>query len=217
MARSGFSSTIRLSDLTNPFGTTAYPFTIATRFYTTSVAATETLVYFTNSAETNFFLLYISSATSKLRASAAAAGSANYSESGATVSTNTWHTGVAVYTSTTSRTVYLDATAGATDTVSRAPTLTQDRVLVGDQNGGVSWVGSIAEVAMWNVALTQDEITSYDKGFSPLLIRPQSLSAYWPIYGVTSPEPNLRNAADALSLVGAVASADHPRVYGVAS
>lgn len=39
--------------------------------------------------------------------------------------------------------------------------------------------GSLAEIAIWNAVLTEDEIISTTKGFSPSLIRFQNLVHYW--------------------------------------
>lgn len=41
--------------------------------------------------------------------------------------------------------------------------------------------GTICEVALWNVALTTGEMLALGNGFSPLLVRPQSLLIYWPL------------------------------------
>ncbi len=51
--------------------------------------------------------------------------------------------------------------------------------------------GEIAEVAIWNVALTDAEVAILAAGFSPLLVNPQGLVAYWPLIGRTSPEIDL--------------------------
>jgi hypothetical protein len=41
--------------------------------------------------------------------------------------------------------------------------------------------GSIAEAAIWNVALTDAKVAILAAGFSPLFVDPQSLVAYWPL------------------------------------
>jgi hypothetical protein len=69
--------------------------------------------------------------------------------------------------------------------------------------------GRIAEVAIWNVALTDDEIVSLSKGFKPYRIRPQSLRFYAPL---------IRNVQDlsrslALTNNNGATVARHPRVY----
>jgi hypothetical protein len=41
--------------------------------------------------------------------------------------------------------------------------------------------GSLAEVGIWNAALTAAEVLSLARGMSPSLIRPQSLTIYAPL------------------------------------
>jgi len=72
--------------------------------------------------------------------------------------------------------------------------------------------GDIAEVAFWNVVLTDAEFAMGAAGYSPLLIRPQSLVAYWPLWGVFSPEIDLFGGWD-LTLQNAPAVADHPPIH----
>lgn len=43
--------------------------------------------------------------------------------------------------------------------------------------------GAVSELGIWNVILTAGEMTALSKGFSPLLIRPQSLILYTPLIG----------------------------------
>ena len=44
--------------------------------------------------------------------------------------------------------------------------------------------GSLAEIGLWSVELTDDELASTADGFSPLMINPKSLVAYWPLGGI---------------------------------
>lgn len=83
-------------------------------------------------------------------------------------------------------------------------------------NGGLSsgfFDGDIAEVGMWSVVLDAAEIAALAKGFSPSLIRPTSLNAYWPIFGNNSPELDRRKNAYDLTLTASPAKSDHPRMY----
>ena len=71
------------------------------------------------------------------------------------------------------------------------------------------WAGDLAEVGVWNVALTADEIASLGKGVSCDQVRPQSLVFYAPL---------VRNIADiargiTLTNVNTATVAVHPRVY----
>ena len=71
-----------------------------------------------------------------------------------------------------------DGSTASADPFSDAPT---PCALAG--NGGTANFddGTIAEVALWNTALSASEFGSLGKGVSPLLIRPGSLVIYWPL------------------------------------
>lgn len=74
------------------------------------------------------------------------------------------------------------------------------------------WIGDIAEVAFWQtVGLSDAEMAALGKGYSPRFIRRQSLTAYWPIIGNQSPEPDLRNGYNA-TLNGPPTKTVHPRI-----
>jgi hypothetical protein len=73
------------------------------------------------------------------------------------------------------------------------------------------WDGDIAECAMWNAVLDAAEIAALAKGYSPLLIRPANLVAYWPLVGKNSPETDIVGRYD-MTVTGATASA-HPRIF----
>jgi hypothetical protein len=99
-----------------------------------------------------------------------------------------WHHGCGVFTSTTSRSVYIDGGSSATNTTSITPTLL-DRTNIGVQflqnaggTSGISFMdGLIAEVGIWNAALTAAEIASLANGMTCDKIRPQNLVFYAPL------------------------------------
>jgi hypothetical protein len=68
--------------------------------------------------------------------------------------------------------------------------------------------GLIAEVGIWNVALTDDEVLALAKGFTPDQIRPQSLIAYLPLV-----RTNQDIKGNAWTTAGTLTAADHPRIY----
>ena len=72
--------------------------------------------------------------------------------------------------------------------------------------------GLLAEIAIWNVALSPGELAALAKGVSPLLIRPQSLKGYWPLLGTGSPERDYSGQGNAATIVGSVAAGNHPPV-----
>lgn len=80
--------------------------------------------------------------------------------------------------------------------------------------------GVLAEMAIYCMAtsglpaLTQGEVISLAKGYSPLLVRLRDLYMYWPLWGDNSPERELR-LGYTMSLQGGAggpAKARHPRV-----
>lgn len=114
-------------------------------------------------------------------------------------SINAWHHGCGVFTSTTSRTVYLDGVAGSTDTFSVAPTGTPDFII---GFSGSVLTGSIADVAIWNVALNASEIAALARGVRPNNIRTSALIGWWPLDGLSSPEPDLSGNSHNGTLTG---------------
>lgn len=121
--------------------------------------------------------------------------------------------GLAVWTSATSRAIYLDGSNKGTDTNSSTPA-NMDRTSIGremDSSPGDSWDGMIAEFAVWNVALTDAEALILAAGYSPQFVRPGSLVAYWPLFN---------GAVNAVDVVGGltltntntVVKTAHPRM-----
>lgn len=51
--------------------------------------------------------------------------------------------------------------------------------------------GRVADTAIWSTVLTASEIGALAKGARPNSIRPSSLVAWWPLDGLSSPEPDL--------------------------
>lgn len=92
-----------------------------------------------------------------------------------------WHRGVGVFTTTTSRQVYLDGTAG-TENTTLITAGTPANSLIGAWHNGTIFTslmdGRIAEAAIYNVAWTQADVDAYEAGYSPELIRPDGLVLY---------------------------------------
>jgi hypothetical protein len=139
----------------------------------------------------------------------------------ASYTANTWQHAVGVFTSTTSRTAYLNGSAATTNTTNRTYTgssLNGFGIHYGPTSlfGGAESNYAVAECAAWNVALTADEIAALADGFSPQLIRPSALVAYYPLIrhtvtnGSTVPDKrggqNLTVTGTGLSIV------EHPRI-----
>ncbi len=128
-------------------------------------------------------------------------------------SANTWQHTAAKFAASNSRIAYLNGVGGAAQTTSRlTPNL--EYLIVGRGSGGAqdtasSYNGSLAEVAVWNVALDDEEIVSLSKGVKPTMIRPDKLIAYFPlirdVYNIINKQT---------STVSGTTIVDHPRRYG---
>lgn len=134
---------------------------------------------------------------------------------GSGFATNTWHHIAAVVASSTSRVLWVDGVARVTNTTSIAVN-GLNQVAIGARKNtsyGTFWTGGIAEVAVWSVALTTNEIADLASGMSPLLIRPTSRVFYAPLIGQESgTEWNYDGAAVTLTNSPAPGTS-HPRVY----
>lgn len=105
-------------------------------------------------------------------------------------SANVWTHGAAVFESATSRIAYINGGNSGTNATSKTPTGVTDTV-IGAFNAGAAYnhtAVKIAEVGIWDVALTAEEVAALADGVSPLLIRPANLVKYVPILGTASPE-----------------------------
>lgn len=136
-----------------------------------------------------------------------------------------WHHGAAVFTSTTSRSMFLDGGGAATDTTSVPNAWTVDSFAVGSRytttGSTLYFNGLIAHAAIWAAALTPAEIRQLAAGARPDRVRPGSLAEYW----TAGRNSGVRGARGTLLLPsGSVGWAEGPpvmeprkRVWGPAS
>jgi hypothetical protein len=123
-----------------------------------------------------------------------------------------WRHAAGVFTSSTSRTAYVDGTAGTANTANVTPS-DADFIMIGAGNSTTSPLtphdGRIADVGIWNVALTAAEISALAKGAACNLVRPQSLVFYAPLIR------NLQDVRDGRTITNTNAAtvANHPRIY----
>ena len=83
---------------------------------------------------------------------------------------------------------------------------------IGCSTGGTLPIdGKLGELGIWSDSLTDDEVTSLVRGFSPRLIRPQSLALFMPMLEDSGNGIDLRHGVTA-TLSGTLAAADHPRI-----
>ena len=130
----------------------------------------------------------------------------------ATLAANVWrHVGFVVDSAGNVQ-LYAD---GATDGANTAAGLNAPTraLLLGsdDTPPNQPWPGNIAEAAIWNAALTANEMKALALGRLPFGVRPASLQWYPPLYGLQSPEPDLSGNALNGTLTG-TAQANHAPV-----
>jgi hypothetical protein len=107
--------------------------------------------------------------------------------------------------------VYLDGGSKGTNTNSVVPS-NFDRTQIGFAAGGTSALdGRLAEVAFWDIALSDAEVAMLALGYAPSLVRPDSLIHYWPLLSTTDPTPDFVGDSP-LDHVGTLSDADHPRI-----
>jgi hypothetical protein len=127
-------------------------------------------------------------------------------------SANTWSHVCCVFLSSTSRTVYLNGTAGTTNTTNCGSQNTADSILIGARANpaiGNYMNGLLSEIGIWNTDLTTAEINSLSKGMTCDKVRPQSLVFYAPLIR------DLIDAKGRLTITNnnTATVATHPRVY----
>lgn len=147
--------------------------------------------------------------------SVVAAGTAGASTSTATITASAYYHVAGTFSGAASRKVFVDGAAQTENTANRAvPAIDTVLLGVGTDNAGTGALaeyhaGNLAEVGIWSAVLTDAEIASLAKGFSPRRVRPQNLIYYAPLRRQT-----INWKAGALTVGGGAPAVQvHPRVY----
>ena len=132
---------------------------------------------------------------------------------------NAWNHALGIFNTSTNRSIRLNGGTAVTNTTS-VTNASSTNVTIGafQTNLAVAeyFDGSIAELGIWEVVLTDAEQLMLSKGVSPLLVRPASLMLYFPLVGRNSPEIELTNSYN-MTLTNSPTVDVHPRVYMPAS
>lgn len=209
MARGGFSTSNHFNSA-SPL--TAYPITMAAWVYCTSVSA-ENYICMMSEMPTGDWLLLSTTTGAKAQAQtndfAVTTGTATTT---ASLSANTWHHICGVFPSTDSRSIYLDGGNKITNNtnVASANLSGFDEIHIGSIRTAVgSSTLRVAEVGIWNVALSDAEVASLGKGFACHLIRPASLVHYLPAVRNT-----IALRGDIVEVGAIPVAASHPPIIG---
>lgn len=199
--------------LTHNAGTVSgYPISMSAWFRTSDLTINQCIV--ANNLETTGIGVYLIvrgvDAGDPLSASDYDGSTAARANSGGSVTSGTWHHGGASFTATNVRAVYLDG-ARTDNSTSVTSYSAPDRTRIGTfLSGNSHWSGQIAEVGIWNVTLTDDEMLILAAGFSPLVVRPSALQLYVPLWGGVFDYIGGKTFTDS---GGTTDAGFHPRIY----
>jgi hypothetical protein len=136
-----------------------------------------------------------------------------------TESTGEWiHAGFTWSSADDTIRTYFNGGVDASTTTTSTGTIASNaqRFIIGanpNSSNETRWMdGRIAEVCAWSAALNANEFSALASGVVPNRVRPQSIIAYWPIWGVHSPEPELTGNGPNATLDGAPAFGNHPPI-----
>jgi hypothetical protein len=206
-----FNGTSQVLEITSAV-VTATPLTMACWFNPDNATNNMALVSINNKASVGTrFALFAMGGIAGDPVRADTNGSDN-AETTSGFSVSTWQHAAGVWTSATSRTAYLNAANAATNTGNTTPSGLNVTTIGGRYSSNV--IGAfldarIAEVGIWNVALTAAEIASLAKGMTCDKVRPQSLVFYAPLVR------ELQDVRGGLTITNnnTATVANHPRVY----
>lgn len=145
-----------------------------------------------------------------------AGGSERFAATSTGYSVNTWHHGVAVAAGVSDRRAYIDGGSKGSDanTQTAGTSISVTNVCVNGQATDTDFFsGRVAFAAIYDDALLEaNEILELAAGGNPEAINTDQLVAFYPLFGVESPEPDVSKSGLDLTLTGTV-RADGPPVF----
>lgn len=193
---------------------TAAPFTVSLWFYPLDDTITRTMWAIGDKDTFNQYYQAQTAGTlggDPIRYTARNAGTLQNLDTSTGWTANAWNHFCAIERAANDRSVYCNGGGKTDGTTSVTPSGSDRMMLASTANSGDFWGGRLAENAIWDAGLNDDEVVALAKGFSPLLIRPQSLVYYARLHGNIDPEPD-RVGGLSLTVTGATKE-DHCRVF----
>jgi hypothetical protein len=185
------------------------PYTISVWFKSTSASAKQETACLYNTALTRGYELFAEGAVAgdPVRGAQHLSG-ANFSNTTTGYNTNVWQHACFVVTSLSSRAVFLNGGSKGTNTAAVSASTNINTVGVGAISTFYYFAGKLAEVALWNKALSDAQVASLAAGAVPTDIEAANLTQYWTL---------LSDATDTVGGVDLTAvgtptydAADHP-------
>lgn len=197
---------------------TAEPFSVAFLVKSNTTGVTELVMTLGQNGVANQRHAAYITTDNKWRVTTSAGGTEAFAATGAIIASGVWFWAIAIYAAQNSRRAVHIAADGtitsASDATSR--TLTGiDAFFVGSNTVQTNaWNGLISHGALWNIALSDDDLAMFAAGYGPQNVRPDALVSRWEMGGWGSPEPDLVGGFP-LTVNGTLAAADQPRIiYG---
>lgn len=140
----------------------------------------------------------------------------SFSNAAQAYTANAWQSVTGVWRAANDRSIWLNGTEN-NDTTSISPSTsgTWDVIIGKRVNTAQYFDGRIAEVAYWDVALTDEEAQALADGVCPLLVRPESLVSYSPFGGRWTKDDadlDIMYGPIPWSPVNTPTTAEHPRI-----
>lgn len=189
---------------------TGYPLTMSAWIYPT-LGTGQTFCSIGATGATSYF--YIGMNTSGyVGAYSSLAGSPRVASCATKPTGSVWSHVCGVFANATSRSMFLNGGYKSTDTYSQTPT-GLGYIGIGINYYSTSHVtpmnGRLAEVVFWNIDLADAEVAALATGIHPRKIQPSAIVGYWPLWGLSSPEPDISSGGRSITLTGTPAASNH--------
>lgn len=188
-------------------------FTMAGWCWADATTGPHTIIALENAGvSANSWSIGLNHSTTKARIFKRDATTDNVADTTTTYSLGAWMHVCGVFSA--SRSIYLNGGGKTTDATVVNESGPPTAVTIGARRGSTTlrfFDGKIAEVAIWNVALSDADVADLASGAAPDRIRSEALAAYWPLIGRRTNEIDMRGAA-VLTATGSPSAYAHPRI-----
>lgn len=198
---------------------TATPFAISAWFYPKDTTTGGTVMGVLDLSDgTQHHILRFNILAGEVSAYTRSGGTNTAAHSGNTFSANTWNHAFGRWNAANERLVILNDGTPVSNSTSATPTGI-DTTRIGRGVSGFYADAYLAEVAVWQVSDFDYAryVPMLAAGYSPLLIKPESLVAYWSLIGRTSPEIDLVGGFDMTLIAGPTVTPHPPKIIHPAS
>lgn len=162
---------------------TGAPFSMSAWYYVTTAGSNRTIACLADTAsDNNNYLMYYSGSDARPYFFIQSAAGTAQTATPTTRAISSWWHACAIEAADNDHKLYNHGELKIS-TTSRTPS-SIDRLTIGiraDATPDFPFAGSVAAFALWDAALTEAEALSLQKGYSPLLIRPQNLVSCLPL------------------------------------